>query len=77
MSAAIDHTIWPRGGEDFGPCPYCPGKLGVLREGRERNVVASFHTEPTCKVYEDTDANAFLLGVLDIREASRRPPVQG
>lgn len=76
MSAPSDRVTWPRGGEGFGPCPYCPGQLGVLREGPERNVVASFHTVPPCRTFEDTDANVFLLNVLDLREASRRPPIR-
>lgn len=60
--------------EDFGPCPDCPGSLGITRD-KAGNTTAIFHNLPACATFEASDPTAFLLRVLDIREASRRNPI--
>jgi len=75
-------TVMPRSalgrqGEDFGPCPDCSGSLGITRS-LDGHVTSIFHSVPVCSTFDKMDSTAFLLRVLDIREAQRRsPPVDG
>lgn len=71
----VPRSPWPPGGIGFGGCPYCTGTLGVQLHPVSKTPTAVFHTEPPCQTFIEKSANAFLMGVIDIREAGRRKPV--
>lgn len=56
---------------DFGVCPECGRELAVSFK-KEGDPDAIAHGIPMCPAFEARTANAFLLYVMDVREAERR-----
>ncbi len=66
-----DHDIVSGAAENLGDCPGCGLLLGVERgPGGEVNGV--LHTMPMCERFESMEAGAFLVWLMDVRDAERR-----